>query len=188
MSKYRQKPVVVEAMEFKGSKAELYAVYRWVASNLAPDGSVEFCPPTYAHDCRMEITTPGSFHHVSPGDYVIRDARGVYPCRPEAFEATYEPVNAEDEDEDEDEAYFPRRLTSRDRQVLCMCHESGPATEHGQGEKCPCKAAEDPSEHAHVWTTSWVAISGARVHACKVPRCTAKWAEGGPGATPKLGD
>lgn len=37
--------------------------------------------------------------------------------------------------------YYPKRLFSRDRQIncQCMCHESGPATEHGPGEKCPCK-------------------------------------------------
>lgn len=43
-------------------------------------------------------------------------------------------------DETETE-YFPKRLTRRDRQVVCqcMCHEAGPATEHGPGEKCICK-------------------------------------------------
>lgn len=37
--------------------------------------------------------------------------------------------------------YYPKRLTKRDRQVacICMCHEQVPATEHGQGEPCPCK-------------------------------------------------
>lgn len=40
-----------------------------------------------------------------------------------------------------DQVYYPRRLIARDARVncQCMCHEAGPATSHGHGEKCPCK-------------------------------------------------
>lgn len=108
MSNYRKKPVVIEAMEFKGGNAELHAVYQWVESNTAgsfePMAVIEGREPCPAsgvsidpRDGRMMIATLEGFHHVNLGDYVIRGVQGeFYPCKSDIFEATYERV-ADDE-------------------------------------------------------------------------------------------
>lgn len=106
MNEYRKKPVVIEAMQFKGGSAELHAVYQWVESNTGgsfePMAVIEGrvpCPASGVsidpRDGRMMIATLEGFHHVNRGDYVIRGVQGeFYPCKPDIFEATYEPVTA----------------------------------------------------------------------------------------------
>ena len=43
---------------------------------------------------KLIIKTLEGEMHVSPGDYVIRGVEGeYYPCKPDIFEKTYEPVN-----------------------------------------------------------------------------------------------
>ena len=103
VNEYRKKPVVIEAMQFKGGSAELHAVYQWVESNtrgsFEPMAVIEGrvpCPASGVsidpRDGRMMIATLEGFHHVNLGDYVIRGVQGeFYPCKPDIFEATYEP-------------------------------------------------------------------------------------------------
>jgi len=39
------------------------------------------------------IKTPEGWHMVCPGDWVIKGVKGeLYPCKPDIFEQTYEPV------------------------------------------------------------------------------------------------
>lgn len=39
------------------------------------------------------IDTPGDGHNVCPGDWIITGVKGEhYPCKPDIFAATYEPV------------------------------------------------------------------------------------------------
>ena len=83
MAKYRKKPVVVEAFQFK--KGSWYT----------------HCPELiYSPLLRSEpyIDTLEGRMFVTQGDYIIRGVKGeVYPCKPDIFEATYEPVEAGDE-------------------------------------------------------------------------------------------
>ena len=77
--KFRKKPVVIEASQwFK--HGDHPAVY--VPTNL-PDRVEGFgwCP-----------TLEGG-HIVTPGDWIITGVKGEhYPCKPDIFEATYEPA------------------------------------------------------------------------------------------------
>lgn len=72
--KYRKKPVVVEAVQwFK--VGDHSAVTR------------------YMKDERGWIETLEGGHIVTPGDYIITGVKGEhYPCKPDIFEMTYEPV------------------------------------------------------------------------------------------------
>lgn len=98
-TRFRKKPIEIEARQFTGTTAETHAVYLWVESHI---GSVP--PPGYEEDVcdhegvtidpadgLMTIRTLEDDMKVSLGDWVIRGVQGeFYPCKPAIFEATYE--------------------------------------------------------------------------------------------------
>jgi hypothetical protein len=46
------------------------------------------------HGDKISIITLEGIMEASPGDWVIRGVKGeLYPCKPDIFEATYDPVN-----------------------------------------------------------------------------------------------
>ena len=81
MSKFRKKPVVIEAVQWTGEMTpDLEAHFGNDPINLTPSGLV--------------IKTLEGFHDASVGDWIIRGIKGeLYPCKPDIFEATYEPVD-----------------------------------------------------------------------------------------------
>ena len=105
-TKYRKRPVVIEAMQLPHSATptEGMAVYHWVESNT--DGSFEPLDVIEGkkpypksgvsidpRDGRIIISTLEGLHWVDLGDYVIRGVAGeFYPCKPEIFEQSYEEV------------------------------------------------------------------------------------------------
>jgi hypothetical protein len=77
-TRYRKKPVVIDAVQFfkLGDHAAV------VADTRSPTG---FGIHTLEN---TEIK-----HEVTPGDWIITGVKGeVYPCKPDIFLATYEPV------------------------------------------------------------------------------------------------
>lgn len=97
-NQFRKKPVVIEAMQFKGTAGMLgdvdYAVKfdEWIASKR--DGRKcryvggEMIIATL-EDGKDEIAK----HVASPGDWIICGIQGeLYPCKPDIFAATYEAV------------------------------------------------------------------------------------------------
>ena len=100
---HRKRPVEIEARQAAGS-ADFHAVYQWIESNtlgsFEPMDVIEGrvpCPASGVsidpRDGRMMIATLEGFHHVNPGDWVIRGVAGeFYPCKSDIFEATYERV------------------------------------------------------------------------------------------------
>lgn len=84
MSKFRKKPVVIEAMQFTEESKE--RVYRFVT-----------CSKFASHDNDgnpvLDIWTLEGRVSARLGDWVIKGVAGeFYPCKPDIFEATYEPV------------------------------------------------------------------------------------------------
>lgn len=82
MAKFRKKPIEIEAWQFPldGNWAN-GSMPDWAAKELMSDGKDTFIP-----------TLEGKLH-VSLGDWIIKGMKGeVYPCKPEIFDATYEPV------------------------------------------------------------------------------------------------
>jgi len=88
MGQYRKKPVVVEAERF------------WPAAETWPDGVVEYNREAVEDAAgnkstwfAWRIQTPEGPHEVTPGDWIITGIKGEkYPCNPDIFEATYDPV------------------------------------------------------------------------------------------------
>lgn len=91
--KYRKKPVIIEAVQWTGNNPT--EIKEFVGH------SALFEYYDAAHKAGAgPITTDITIHtlegdmHVSKGDYVIRGVEGeYYPCKPDIFEKTYEPVN-----------------------------------------------------------------------------------------------
>ena len=76
MSKFRKKPVVIDAKQFWSNTED-----GWPVGVYKDDTS----PTGYA------IETLEGFHCVTEGDWIITGVKGeLYPCKPDIFEMTYE--------------------------------------------------------------------------------------------------
>lgn len=89
--KYRKKPVVIEAFQFKENFMRIGANCEGVPDwgiNAYDDGIIYF-----DKDDTCLIQTLEGDMKVSIGDYIIRGVNGeLYPCKPDIFEKTYEAV------------------------------------------------------------------------------------------------
>lgn len=84
MTKYRKKPVVIDAWQLTKENIET-SVPDWIDLDTVHifDGGVLFA----------EIVTLEGVMQASEGDYIIKGVKGeVYPCKPDIFEQTYEEV------------------------------------------------------------------------------------------------
>lgn len=82
MSKYRKKPVVVEAVRWTGENYDEIAEFMKGSDRLF--GRV---------GSRLIIITLEGPHVATMGDYIIKGVKGeFYPCNPEIFAKTYEEV------------------------------------------------------------------------------------------------
>lgn len=89
MKQYRKKPVVIEAIQWLGEKSfdELYEF-----TNADNDYGI-----VGMKDGRGDVAKIRTLEGVmdaQPGDFIIKGVSGeFYPCKPDIFELTYEPVN-----------------------------------------------------------------------------------------------
>lgn len=81
MAKYRKKPVVIDAFQYKGVKdGALEQFMQGATWNFNPEKGVE-------------IATLEGVMTATPYDWIIKGVKGeFYPCKPDIFEATYEPA------------------------------------------------------------------------------------------------
>lgn len=78
MPKYRKKPVVIEAVQFTGNFDEI--------ETFVGDDA-EF------RNGELVVATLEGPLRASPNDWIIKGVQGeFYPCKPDIFAATYEPV------------------------------------------------------------------------------------------------
>lgn len=92
--KYRKRPVVVDAILWTGENVD-ECVEFLMGCDLYDDG-VYVDGPGIGHAPALgtiDIPTPEGTMTANAGDWLIRGvAREPYPCKPEIFKATYEPV------------------------------------------------------------------------------------------------
>ena len=82
--KYRKKPVIIEAIQWNGLNLE---EIKWFMKEQFKDVSVSEI------SFGLQIPTLEGTMTVSLGDFIIRGVKGeYYPCKPDIFEKTYEPV------------------------------------------------------------------------------------------------
>ena len=90
MSKYRKKPIVIEAFRWTGGIDQTEDP-EWAVTAIK-SGVIDFAKHG-TPDCRMVITTLEGAMEATPGDYIIQRVKGeLYPCKPDIFEMTYEEV------------------------------------------------------------------------------------------------
>lgn len=90
MGRYRKKPVEVEAIQYTGDN--LSAVTAFVGEGdfapIHPDDQVDG-----DYDAELYVAANGAWVPIEPGEWILRDQRGCYPCKADIFAATYEPVD-----------------------------------------------------------------------------------------------
>lgn len=106
--KYRKKPVVVEATQWfkngdhpqdfsehgRGGLTEGAVVRYFRHPNIPGNTVCSKCSKTMHEHGWIDTLEDG--HNVCPGDWIITGIQGEhYPCKPDIFEATYEPVFAD---------------------------------------------------------------------------------------------
>jgi hypothetical protein len=106
-AKYRKKPVVIEAMRFDGGAENATPIIDWILSSEhtarwseAHEAweSEDGCQGYAAEPEHLAIHTLEGTMRADVGDWIICGVQGeFYPCKPDIFEATYEPVEARSE-------------------------------------------------------------------------------------------
>jgi len=82
--KYRKKPVAIEAVQWHGDDRNEEELLHHL------DG----CTGWHMNDEGIAIPTLEGEMTASPGDWIIKGVQGeFYPCKPDIFEATYEPAD-----------------------------------------------------------------------------------------------
>ncbi len=87
-NQFRKKPVVIEAWCFTGEQS-LHHIDRpkWFCDALVSD-------TIKVHPDHLVIPTMEGNHRADLGDWIIQGVKGeMYPCKPEIFSLTYEPVD-----------------------------------------------------------------------------------------------
>lgn len=79
--RYRKKPVVIDAVQYPAAEYP-----DWITDAIVSGG-------VNVHPDSLSIVTLEGLMQVSVGDWIIRGVKGeLYPCKPDIFEATYEPA------------------------------------------------------------------------------------------------
>ena len=82
MAQYRKKPVVIEAWKYEPDATMpdwLFEIMAKGGAEIVADG--------------IKIKTLEGTMRANPDDWIIKGVKGeIYPCKPDIFEATYEPV------------------------------------------------------------------------------------------------
>ena len=93
--KYRKKPVVIEAIQWSGNHNK-QEIENFVDKKLKYELESEtayvagVAPPFFS----LLIETLEGNMKAMPFDWIIKGIKGeFYPCKPDIFEATYEPVD-----------------------------------------------------------------------------------------------
>lgn len=89
MTKYRKKPVVIEAVQWTGVNAT--EIVQFMGDDFATGGSAE-----RSKEGLLTIATLEGEMVASPGDWIICGVKGeFYPCKPDIFAETYELVEGQ---------------------------------------------------------------------------------------------
>ena len=91
MTRYRKKPVEIEARQF-ATPEDGETIASWCGGRYEAD-----VKPSDHTDAWHKVTIPTLEGPItaSLGDFVIRGVKGeFYPCKPDIFESTYESVEA----------------------------------------------------------------------------------------------
>lgn len=94
--RFRKKPVEIEAVQFEYTDEGIERLKQFCGTSLGiirkarhPDAKAEAEIGTLEDGSYLKVE-----HFATEGDWVIRGIQGeYYPCKPDIFEATYEPID-----------------------------------------------------------------------------------------------
>lgn len=91
-TKYRKKPVTIEAMQVDfHDNSGVEAITRWAGDVV----SFFNYDPSVNHFYAAKVETLEGTMSAMQGDFIIKGVNGeFYPCKPDIFAKTYEPVTA----------------------------------------------------------------------------------------------
>lgn len=88
MTKYRKKPVVIEAANWNGSDEWADTIVQWITKTGREAEHIKNGLSNH-----IAITTLEGIMQASEGDWIIQGVKGeFYSCKPDIFATTYEPV------------------------------------------------------------------------------------------------
>ena len=94
MSKFRKKPIVIEAIYHEGEWSPIVQWLQHLAGShfvFSPDQQP---PITRNEDGSLNVHTREGDMLADVGDWIIQGVKGeLYPCKPDIFAATYDPVD-----------------------------------------------------------------------------------------------
>lgn len=90
MSKYRKKPVIINAVKFTGAIEEIQELLNLGMDTISISYKDQKNPT-------LSIKTLEGTMTAQVGDYIIKGVQGeFYPCKPDIFEQTYELIEGEE--------------------------------------------------------------------------------------------
>lgn len=91
--RFRKKPVVITAMRFRATYQNAEQIIAWINAVTGYDPAKGVDPPVMYYYGDLTIRTLEGDMHATKGDWIIQGIKGeFYPCKPDIFEATYEPA------------------------------------------------------------------------------------------------
>jgi len=93
MPKFRKKPVVIDAIKWTGKNLKEIIDFTGLNSSVSHLSWEEY--ETFVAEKGLKIFTLEGPRMASVGDMIIKNVHGdFYPCKPDIFKKTYEPVKA----------------------------------------------------------------------------------------------
>lgn len=89
--RYRKRPLEVDAIQWTGDNLNQLLHFTQGGFDLIdPEDRVD------DPDCtaQLHVSANGVWLPIETGEWVIRDVRGWYPCKPDVFDRTYEEVQS----------------------------------------------------------------------------------------------
>ncbi len=88
IKKFRKKPIVIEAVQWKDDTiVNIDEIEKFIGYRPKHNDA------NLNEDKKLTIKTLEGEHKASLGDWIIKGVKGeFYPCKPDIFEATYEEV------------------------------------------------------------------------------------------------
>jgi len=93
--KFRKKPVIIDAVQFTDEHVAAYVFDKTPLPDGVAMGSASYhTERRQVNSFTAHIETLEGRMRVIVGDWIIKGVKGeYYPCKPDIFEATYEPVD-----------------------------------------------------------------------------------------------
>jgi hypothetical protein len=130
VTRFRKKPVEVEAMRWDGSLESIRAICEWVNSPDRDDDPTISYLTNNNQPYGVVVWTLEGEMKVAPGDWIIRGVKGeFYSCKPGIFALTYESALAASPLVEENEE-LATRITELERLLLEAAHR-GPLSSSG---------------------------------------------------------